>query len=309
MLRFILIVAASLCLPQNAFAAPGDKSLASGIKLFRQGHYEASIQKLSEALRTSSATEKVIASAFMYRGKAHLKSNRPASAIADLNNALWLNTLGNKEHKDIKTTRTNAYNAAGIANTASRQSTTTGFETKVTSHQEKPASASSGANPVSNFFSNVFSPSGPAPEKQNRRVNVKTAPIPSFSTRVQKARPVQPAPKEPTATSSWKTTDALPGSGQSSGTTQANNRKNYMIQLATAASEEMATSKWQSMHNKHHAILGGLVASIEKNTGNGNNSYRILVGPFSNESKTMEACNRLKKRGVDCLINTAGMTR
>jgi len=116
----VVLLAGAGALPAAAGDGTGArKSLEIGIKAYREGAVEASIEALSGALEEGLGSHDT-AQALYYRGLAYRALGKPGQAIADLTGAIAeKNGLAPSQLADAADNRTAAYAEAGISSSES----------------------------------------------------------------------------------------------------------------------------------------------------------------------------------------------
>lgn len=100
----------------NAPPSAGQVSMRRGIEAFKKGDLANAVGSLSSAVSTGSLSGQDLARALYFRGLAYRKQGKPAQAISDLTNAIWLKDgLSADEHADALANRSAAYREAGLA--------------------------------------------------------------------------------------------------------------------------------------------------------------------------------------------------
>lgn len=106
----------------KAAAAPtapptaGELKLKRGIDAYAAGKLARAVGALSSAMSTGNLSSQNMARALYFRGLAYRKQGKPAQAISDLTNAVWLKDgLAGAERNDAIAARAAAYKEAGLA--------------------------------------------------------------------------------------------------------------------------------------------------------------------------------------------------
>lgn len=184
--------------PLNAPPTPGELALKRGIDAYKAGKMANAVGSLSSAMSKGGLSGSNLARALYYRGLAYRKQGKPAQAIPDLTNALFLpDGLDAAERADATTSRAAAYREAGIADAggvpapaaaaaspaadaapsasaaaspawqtaaaAPSPSSSAPALNAVPASEAEPAASQSGGSGVGGFFSNLFGGSSSAP--------------------------------------------------------------------------------------------------------------------------------------------------
>ncbi|MFN3867996.1 MAG: hypothetical protein ACK4MF_02890, partial [Hyphomicrobiaceae bacterium] len=100
----------------NAPASPGEVAMRRGIEAYNAGKLANAIGSLSTAIANGGLKSNDLARSLYYRGLAYRRHGKPAQAIPDLTNAIWLpGGLTEAERNDAAANRSAAYREAGIA--------------------------------------------------------------------------------------------------------------------------------------------------------------------------------------------------
>lgn len=100
----------------NAPASAGEIAMKRGIDAYNAGKLANAIGSLSTAISNGGLNSSNLARSLYYRGLAYRKHGKPAQAIPDLTNAIWLaGGLTDSERNDAMANRAAAYREAGIA--------------------------------------------------------------------------------------------------------------------------------------------------------------------------------------------------
>jgi cell division septation protein DedD len=77
----------------------------------------------------------------------------------------------------------------------------------------------------------------------------------------------------------------------------------YLVQLASMGSPEMAQQHWELLRAKNAELLGDMSLTLEEaNLGARGTFYRIQIGPFPNQATAEDMCAQLKQQKLDCLV-------
>lgn len=75
---------------------------------------------------------------------------------------------------------------------------------------------------------------------------------------------------------------------------------NFMIQLGAFGSRESAERAWETLKDKHSAVLGPLAPDYEPLKRAGGTLYRLRAGGFADRPAAEDACAKLKAAGQGC---------
>ena len=90
-----------------------DSALATGNKEFAAGNYAKAISAFTKSMTSESLSTTALAKVLYQRGAAYRNDGKPAHAIADLTQALWLKKLSPKDRSEALRNRSLAYKAVG----------------------------------------------------------------------------------------------------------------------------------------------------------------------------------------------------
>lgn len=79
----------------------------------------------------------------------------------------------------------------------------------------------------------------------------------------------------------------------------------WVVQLASAASEEAAWSVWKKMKARHKALASREPVVVRADLGTRGVFYRVRLVGFESSSDAGSECARLKARGVKCFVSKA----
>jgi hypothetical protein len=128
----------------------------AGLKAFANGRYQAAIDQLSAALKSSGLSSTETAKALYKRGIAYKKQKQPGLAISDLTSALWLkNGLSGSERETATAERAEAYKMAGIQDTGKGPERVIGTDAASTTSGANASSAGLSAAAIAEAASNA----------------------------------------------------------------------------------------------------------------------------------------------------------
>ena len=288
--------------------AEAAKQIEAAQKLIESGKAEAAASSLTAVLTAGNLPPGMMARALYYRGTANRQLQKPALAIQDLTQALWIKGgLTETDRAEALRQRSAAYADAGVGE--SNTFATSGASTRVASNEavttgsnNPPASASSGGG--WNIFGNLFSPlsgssaSAPAPAPPPKAA---AAPAPvvsgwSSQTEVRPQAAAQPVAQsvamapQPAAAASVPAPAAAP-------------EGRFRIQLGLVRSENEANALASRVGGELEGVFETRRASIDQTVvGNMGTMYRVRVGPYASAQEGQAVCGRLKGTGLDCLV-------
>lgn len=174
-------------------------NVEAGVAALGQGRNDAAVASLTSAISASSLPPAQSARALYYRGVAYRRQSKPAQAIADLTNALWIkNGLTEEQRVDALQQRSAAYRDAGLpeqgapppagaapSGQAAAKTKAGAPSTLFTAVAPQPASSPSGST-TGSFFSSILG-SANAPSQSQPQTTSSTEP-PKPSGTVQRSR-------------------------------------------------------------------------------------------------------------------------
>jgi cell division septation protein DedD len=288
--------------------AEAAKAIDAAFKLIESGKAEAAATSLTATLSAGNLPSGMMARALYYRGTANRQLQKPALAIQDLTQALWIKGgLTDSDRAEALRQRSAAYADAGVGDSGVYASS--GASNRVASNEAVTTGSNSSAQSGSpgggwNIFGNLFGqssassappspPPAPAP-----KVAAAAAPTPapvvsgwSSQTEVRPqavataSQPVASAPMPPPAA-------AVPDG-------------RFRIQLGLVRSEGEANGLASRVSGELAGVFETRRASIDQTVvGNMGTMYRVRVGPYASAQEGQAVCGRLKGTGLDCLVVT-----
>jgi cell division septation protein DedD len=302
--------------------AEAQKALDAGIRAYQSAKYDAAVQQFDRALADGGLPANQVARALYYRGIVYRKQNKPALAISDLTNALWLKGgLSEQERADANAHRTQAYREAGLTEPPSSSDTTatSGEPRAPTSSKEGPRTAAAAAEAapetsssgIAGFFSNLLS--GGSSSSPSAALTSDGSPEPAPT------RP-PPSPSRSVGTS-WSSTTEVPAAPapapkperkavakapapprpMTTGSLGAKASGGIRINIATLRSRPEAQAVVERVKREHSGSLTR-EPTIEETAAASGAVYSVRIGPFANAEESRELCAQLRKSGLECMI-------
>ena len=106
---------------------------------------------------------------------------------------------------------------------------------------------------------------------------------------------VEPAAAEPeivAATEEEPAAEALP--------------QGWMVQVASATSEDGAWSTWKKMKAKHQSLASVKPVVVRADLGTKGVVYRVRLAGFEDQNAAKKSCSKLKSSGVSCFVSKSG---
>jgi hypothetical protein len=76
----------------------------------------------------------------------------------------------------------------------------------------------------------------------------------------------------------------------------------FSVQIAAAASADLARDSWQALKAKLPDLVGPRTFAVEPVSANGRTLYRALLLGFSSPEEAAALCTELRSRSVDCIL-------
>lgn len=290
--------------------AEAQKTIEAAQKLIEAGKADAAVQSLTATLTAGNLPPGLMARALLYRGTAYRQQQKPALAIADLTQALWLKGgLSEADRAEALRQRTAAYGDAGVSDTgvasASTPARTASSLNAVTTGSNVPSDSAPAPSSGSgwNLFGGLFGGSNssapqPAPPP---KAAVVPSPVPSqpsasswSSTTEVRPTTVAMAPQAPVVTQSPPPPVAAPRP-----------EGKFRVQLGLVRTESEAGAIAARVSGELATIFEARNASVDQAVvGNMGTMYRVRVGPYASANDGQAVCGRLKGTGLDCLVTS-----
>ena len=277
--------------------AAAQQQIDAGIASLNAGKAEVAVQHFTSALTGGNLPSNLMARAQYQRGLAYRKLAKPALAISDLTQALWLkNGLNETERADALQNRIAAYRDAGLpdqddgagataksapvrtaqADTAAPVSSTSSIGSSKTPAGFAPAPESqpaAGGGGIGNFFGNLFGGSSAAPQ--------------------QAAAAAAPPARQEAAVSAWSANTEVKSSGKAA-------RAPAAVTAPAPATEKLpweqpasaAAPPAPGKQIKVASAAGAVAAPVKAASG----QYRLQVGQLKSEQDAQALVARLKQQ-------------
>jgi hypothetical protein len=128
---------------------------------------------------------------------------------------------------------------------------------------------------------------------RGRPANLARATAPVQTAAAPAAQPPAPVPAAAPAPAPQVAAAPREVTGLSAGT--------RLIQLGAFDSEVLTRQVWDQLARQHADLLGGKSLFVERATANARVFYRLRVAGFENTDQTLNMCEALRSRGVDCI--------
>ncbi len=286
--------------------AEAQKVIEAAQKLIEAGKADAAVQSLTATLTAGNLPPGLMARALLYRGTAYRQLQKPALAIADLTQALWLKGgLAEADRAEALRQRTAAYSDAGLSDTtvasAPDPARTVSSMNAVTTGSNAPAEPSSSGSGW-NIFGGLFGSSNPPPQSPPAPKVVAAPPAQPSSSSWSSTTEVRPttvamAPQAPVATP--------PPAPPPPAAVAPRPEGKFRLQLGLVRTESEAGAIAARVSGELATIFEARSASVDQAVvGNMGTMYRVRVGPYASANEGQAACARLKGTGLDCLVTS-----
>lgn len=310
-----------------------EKALAAAQKSLSSGKADAAAKQIDGLINAGGLDARSVARALALRGHANRKLGKPAQAIADFQNALYVkNGLSEAERATAQEARSQAQREAGLAAPATQPGSTAKAEarpaeprvsTPITTAAvaEKTAAPASGGG-VGGFFSNLFgssktpdppsksgtpdaaalppTPASPAVSSWSEPAKTK-APAKVVAADVPKVVP-QPRPNKTVESANPQLVKAAPPPRAAAAPSEPAPTQ-FLLRLAAKRSSDDAKSLVERVKREHAGDLATSAYTIDESVfGNMGKFYRANVGPFADLQGAKSLCAAIRARGTDCEV-------
>jgi hypothetical protein len=296
---------------QQGTAAQAITALAQASKYLDQGVPVKVVEIVNRVLKSGQISSDLAAKALLLRARAQEKLGKYAYALADYNQALWMQGLSSSDKSEAEGGRARILAKLGVDDnpaktaaapqqpaqpkrTASNARNTADWGATV---QTTPSEERTGGIGI---FGNLF---GASETSQQPRKTAQRAPRPKPEPRpvVQPVKVVQQVnveatPPTRTANVSEDTTavDAGAPAREPAG--------EFAIQFAALLSEDSAIYEVERVGKRYGEWLGGRTPSITiRPTAEGGTLYKIIAEPYE-RGEGVATCELLKTKGVSCML-------
>ena len=285
------------------------KTIEASLKQIEGGKPDAAVNALTATITAGNLPPGLLARALYYRGMAQRQIQRPAQAIADLTQALWIKGgLGESDRAAALKQRSGAYADAGLADQP----------LVVASAPPTKASASSSASSGGSW--NLFSGFGNGFTLFNSGAQSTPPPAaePPPPAAVASVQPAAPAPASANpSVSSWSSSTevrATPAAMPSEPPTETasapapaapRHEGKFKVQIGLVRTDSEAQAIEARVRGDLAPVFEAREPVIDQAVlGNFGAMYRVRVGPYASAGAGQAVCARLKGSGLDCLVVT-----
>ena len=111
-----------------------------------------------------------------------------------------------------------------------------------------------------------------------------------------------PAAEEPAATVETAAAEPAAETADDTATSEVQ-PSGYMVQIASAASEDAAWSTWKKMQKRNKALQNLKPIVVKADLGTKGVFYRVRLHGFDDQNGAKSACSKLKSKGVSCFVS------
>lgn len=320
----VVLLAAFLTIAVSALPVRADTdritaSLAQASKLLEQGVPVQAIKAINQTLKSAQVPADLAAKAMLMRGQAQEQIGKYAYALADYNQALWMEGLSSADKTKAEEGRRRIMTKLGVADSSGKTQPEDGQTPPRTQPVEKRTASSAKQNParetqvrtssserrkaqegdssgsgIGNFFQDIFGTAESAAPANPAR-----APATRARTAQKSPQPVRTAQAVQTATLS----DAEPATASAPGADDSSERSGaFAVQFAALHTEDKAVYEADRVAKRYGEWLGGRTPSIMiKPTSEGGTLYKVVVEPYK-RGEGVATCELLKTKGVSCML-------
>lgn len=339
-LRFSwLILIAALAMGSMATpvrAADATALLGEAHKMMQNGAYVKAIEIITATLASNKIPDELAGRALLMRAQSHEKLGKTAFALADYNQALFMEGLSAADKKTAEEGRNRVQGGLGVSEADSGEETPVAAVAPA-APVAKPAPAPAAApkpapvakapaapartaqaqpaprpqqqqqeeSGISSFFSGLFGGSQKEEKPQQAVVAVVNQDQHQAATKPAAPKPVKavasgatqpPQPVRVAKNVEQAPRAAAPASSSANG--------EFAIQFAALLSEELAIAEVNRIAKKFGTDLGGRSPSVViVPTKDGGTLYKIVAGPYP-KAEGVATCEVLKSKNVSCMIIT-----
>jgi SPOR domain len=293
------------------------QQIDAGAASVQAGKADVAVQQLTTVISGGGLTPAQLARAQYLRGLAYRKQGKPALAIGDLMQALYIkNGLVEPDRSDALANRSAAYRDAGLPDQEDAASTRTASNPAArTTTGSAPvptpaATADSGSGGgLGGFFGNLFGGGGSsaptpaaAPTPTPAKPDVATSGWNS-NTEVKPAAPATPAKQQQRSDAVARKQTVQEASSIATGSVVRASAPagQFALQVAQLKTREEAEAVAGRIKQQFAAELGGREASIMAvSQGGFGTVHRVTFGPFADASEWKQICPKLLGAKHDC---------
>lgn len=275
-------------------AADITPALTQASKMMQNGAYVRAIEIITAALSSNKVSTDLAAKALLMRAQSNEKLGRTAFALADYNQAVWMQGLSGSDKKAAEQGRLRVQASLGVTQAGEKRAAAAGSRGRSTARRES-------SSEESGFFSNLFGSSKPA-KKQERPQR----PVMAVVHQERPAAKSHPAAGPSTAarTSVRSTRLATNATSPAAEAASVEPTGSFAIQFAALLSERSAIHEVNRIAKRYGADLNGRSPEVYiVPTREGGTLYKIVAGPYE-KAEGQATCELLKTKNVSCMLIT-----
>jgi hypothetical protein len=284
---------------QEGTSAQATAALTEASKYLDEGIPVKAIDAINGVLKSGKISSDLAAKALLLRARAQEKLGKYAYALADYNQALWMEGLSSSDKGEAEAGRARIMAKLGVDENPSKtaapaqpaQPKRAASKTRVGVDRGANVQTSPSEERTGGIFGGLFGSSETSPSQQT----AEPAPPPKPAPRAA-AQPVNVAASTRTANVSDDSTanDAGAPAGEPTG--------DFAIQFAALLSEDSAIYEVERIGKRYSEWLGGRTPSIRiRPTAEGGTLYKIIAEPYE-RGEGVATCELLKTKGVSCML-------
>jgi tetratricopeptide (TPR) repeat protein len=285
---------------QEGSAAQATAALTEASKYLDEGIPVKAIDAINRVLKSGKISSDLAARALLLRARAQEKIGKYAYALADYNQALWMQGLSSSDKGEAEAGRARIMAKLGVDDDSAKTAAAPQQpdKPKRTASNARDA-ADRGANVQTSpseertggIFGGLFGSSETSPSQQT----AEPAPPPKPAPRAA-AQPVNVAASTRTANVSDDST------ANDAGAPAREPTGDFAIQFAALHSEDSAIYEVERIGKRYSEWLGGRTPSITiRPTAEGGTLYKIIAEPYE-RGEGVATCELLKTKGVSCML-------
>lgn len=281
---------------QEGTAAQATAALTQASKYLDEGIPVKAIDVINRVLKSGKLSSDLAAKALLMRARAQEKLGKYAYALADYNQALWMQGLSSSDKSEAEAGRARILAKLGVDESPSQ--TAAAAQPKRAASKAGDAAdwgASVQTSPseerTGGIFGGLFGSSQTEPSRQT----AEPAPPPKPASRAA-PQPVNVAAPTRTANVSDDS------SANDAGAPAREPTGDFAIQFAALHSEDSAIYEVERVGKRYSEWLGGRTPSITiRPTAEGGTLYKIIAEPYE-RGEGIATCELLKTKGVSCML-------
>jgi tetratricopeptide (TPR) repeat protein len=278
--------------------AVAQQQIDAGIASLQAGKAEQAVQQFTTALTGGSLPSALMARAQYHRGLAYRKVNKPALAISDLTQALWLkNGLNETERADALQNRIAAYRDAGLPDQEDAQGSKAAAASKPATAQTSAEVASGSTGPASTGSIQGGKPTASlAPSTESATASPSSGLAGFFGNLFGGASASSSAQTAPASATPAPARTEVSASTWSAGVEVKPSAAAKATKKAAAAQPKEELLPWQKPSAAPAATRTAAISTAAAPTASGHGRYMLQVGQHKSAAEAETAAARLKQQ-------------